>query len=154
MRALAAHLLLCLSLNAAAGVTVTFPKADRPYDAGEGWADAGRAAAEIVRHLQALGERYLRADEELRIEILEVRLGGRVSPRPEGTRVMTAGDWPRMRMRYELESAGKIELRDEELVSDQNYLRGPLNDWSALGREKRMLDEWFRMRFSPAARTR
>ena len=58
-----------------------------------------------------------------------------------------AGEWPQIRVRYELEIPGEPARKGEELISDREYLRGPQNDWSALGREKRMLEEWFRARF-------
>jgi hypothetical protein len=142
-----------LSLPAAAGVTVSFRGAETGPDPGYPATEAQRVRKELARHLEGLGTRYLRADQDLRIEFLEIDLGGRVHY--TGTtdiRVMRAGEWPRMRIRYELASPGEPPRKDEEVVSDQDYLRGPHNDLSALAREKRMLDEWFRARFGPGAK--
>ena len=103
---------------------------------------------EIARHLESLGTRYLKPGQELRIEVLDINLGGRVryNASPD-VRVMRAGDWPQVRLRYELDSPGEATRKGEEVVSDPEYLRGPQNNLDALAREKRMLDEWFRARF-------
>lgn len=143
---------MCLSFPAASGVIVSFPGAERDTDAGYAAPKAKGTRGEIARHLEALGARYLQPGQELRIEVLDINLGGRV---PYGAatdvRVMRAGDWPQIRLRYELETPGEAPRKAEELVSDREYLRGPMNNLDALAREKRMLDEWFRARF---ARTR
>jgi len=139
--------LVCLSLPAAAGVTVTFPEAG-PTDAGQTRLETQRATSDIARHLEALGARHLKPGQNLRIEVLDLNLGGRVKPQPgSDARVARAGEWPQIRVRYELEIPGEPVRKGEEVISDREYLRGPNNDWSALGREKRMLEEWFRARF-------
>jgi hypothetical protein len=153
MRGLAS-LLFFLALPATAGVSVTFPGAQSGPDAGFTEAEGQRTRNEIARHLEALGRKYLPPGQELAIEVLAIDLGGRVRGGIPEVRVMRAGEWPRIRMRYELAIPGEALRREEELVSDPDYLRGPLNDLSALGREKRMLDEWFRARFGPEARRR
>ena len=131
----------CFCLDVLAGVAVTFPEPRR-------YTDSGQSTADIARHLEALGARHLKPGQELRIEVLDINLGGREKPQP-GTdaRMARPGEWPQIRLRYELETPGEAPRRGEETVSDREYLRGPNNDWTALGREKRMLDEWFRARF-------
>ena len=140
---------ICLSFPAAAGVTVSFPGAERHTDAGYPAPQAKGTQGEIARHLEALGARYLEPGQELRIEVLDINLGGRIRyGAATDVRVMRAGDWPQIRLRYELETPGVAPRKAEELVSDPEYLRGPQNNLDGLAREKRMLDEWFRARFA------
>jgi hypothetical protein len=147
MRAPLLMLSMVLTLPAVAGVTVSFPDAGRHTDAGPA-PQAQGTRGEIARHLESLGARYLKPGQELRIEVLDINLGGRVRyDATSDTRVMRAGDWPQMRLRYELDTPGEATRKAEEVVSDPEYLRGPQNNLDALAREKRMLDEWFRARF-------
>ena len=148
MRAPLLILSMFLSLAAAAGVTVSFPGPERHTDAGYPAPQAQGTRGEIARHLESLGARYLKPGQEMRIEVLDINLGGRVryNASPE-VRVMRAGDWPQIRLRYELDTPGEAQRKAEEVVSDPEYLRGPQNNLDALAREKRMLDEWFRARF-------
>ena len=149
MRALLLVLSICLSFRAAAGVIVSFPGAERYTDAGDPAPQAQGTRGEIARHLEALGARHLKPGQELRIEVVDINLGGRVRyGAASDVRVMRAGDWPQIRLRYELETPGEAPQKAEELVSDPEYLRGPQNNLDALAREKRMLDEWFRARFA------
>jgi hypothetical protein len=148
MRAPVLILSICLAFPAAAGVTVSFPAAERHTDAGYPAPQAHGTRGEIARHLEALGTRYLKPGQELRIEVLDINLAGRVRYNAASdTRVMRAGEWPQIRLRYELDTPGEAPRKAEEVVSDREYLRGPQNHLDALAREKRMLDEWFRARF-------
>jgi hypothetical protein len=141
---------LFLSLPARAGVVVSFPGTEPHTDAGYPAPQAKGTRGEIARHLVSLGARYLKPGQELRIEVLDINLGGRVRyAAGSDVRVMRGGDWPQIRLRYELDTPGESPRKAEELVSDPEYLRGPQTDPSALAREKRMLDEWFRARFGP-----
>jgi hypothetical protein len=148
MRAPLLILSIGLAFRAVAGVTVSFPGAERHTDAGYPAPQAQGNRGEIARHLEALGARYLKPGQELRIEVLDINLAGRVRyGATSDVRVMRAGDWPQIRLRYELETPGQAPRKAEETVSDPEYLRGPQNNLDALAREKRMLDEWFRARF-------
>jgi hypothetical protein len=54
-----------------------------------------------------------------------------------------------MKLRYTLESDGKISDAREETVADMTYLlgRSPGASGESLYYEKRMLEDWFRRRF-------
>ena len=56
-----------------------------------------------------------------------------------------AADWPRMQLKFSVESSGKAVKSGEVSLSDMNYLRNmnryPNNE--PLRYEKRMLDLWF-----------
>jgi hypothetical protein len=139
------------SIGALAAVTVSRAEAGRYSDAGDHW-QANRAVDEIKRHLELLGERYLPPSQNLRIEIVDIDLAGRLrySARTgEGIRVLDGrADWPSLKLRYALESDGKVIDSREETVSDMSYLLRPAPSGSgALYYEKRMLDDWFRQRF-------
>jgi DUF3016 family protein len=139
------------SSGALAAVTVSHAEAGRYSDAGDR-GQANRTVDEIKRHLELLGERYLLPSQNLKIEIVDIDLAGRLrysARRGEEIRVLDGGaDWPSMKLRYTLESDGKVIDSREETVSDMSYLLKPAPSGSgALYYEKRMLDDWFRQRF-------
>lgn len=138
---------------ATAAVMVSFPEAERYTDAGNHW-DANRTVDELKRHLEQLGERYLSPSQTLKIEVLDIDLAGRTRYFTRRgfseIRVLNGGaDWPSIRLRYTLESGGKISDAREETVADMAYLSKPAPGTSSesLYYEKRMLDDWFRQRF-------
>lgn len=151
-------LLPALALAAAsaqAAVVVSFPQPERYSDVG-GWGiDPQPSIDEIGRHLQRLGNRYLSPRETLRIEVLDIDLAGQIRPfghTQTPVRVMKgAVDWPRMTLRYTLESDGKVSETREENLSYSQYLSRTSNN-DALYHEKRMLDDWFRKRFGKRER--
>ena len=139
------------SSGALAAVTVSHSEAGRYSDAGDRGQE-NRTVDEIKRHLELLGERYLLPSQNLKIEIVDIDLAGRLrfsARRGEEIRVLDGGaDWPSMKLRYTLESDGKVIDSREETVSDMSYLLKPAPSGSgALYYEKRMLDDWFRQRF-------
>jgi hypothetical protein len=139
------------SSGALAAVTVSHTDARRYTDAGN-YRDAPRTVDEIKRHLELLGARYVLPSQNLKIEIVDIDLAGRLrfsARRGEEIRVMDGrADWPSVKLRYTLESDGKVMDSREETVSDMNYLLKPAPSGSGtLYYEKRMLDDWFRQRF-------
>jgi hypothetical protein len=85
----------------------------------------------------------------LKIEVTDVDLAGREDPMRRGAmevRVMDGRtDWPRMRLRYQLEQNGKVIASGNAALSDMSYLQR-INRYSsndALRYEKKMIDEWF-----------
>jgi hypothetical protein len=153
---LALSLSIGVPLSAQAAVTVAY---DHPERFTDPWLDrdhdakAREAALKGIRqHLEQLGQRYLGNGTMLRIEVIDVDLAGRFSPlnaRAPNVRVMHDTDWPRIKLRYTLERAGKVMARREEAVMDMNYRVRPEGRYSndLLRYEKAMLDEWFRSRF-------
>lgn len=88
----------------------------------------------------------------LEIEVLELDLAGRFEPwraRSYDVRSLTDITWPRMTLRYTLTQGGRVTARGEERISDMAYLMtaGMRFDSDSLRYEKKMLDDWFRLRF-------
>lgn len=146
-----------LATVAQGAVLVTFTEPEKYVDSGRFSGDAPRMLRELEQHFQYLGSRYLRPDQTLRIEILDIDLAGEERFRRhanQDVRVLRGGaDWPRMHLRYALEGSDKPALTGEEHLSDMNYLHRPATVRSneSLAYEKRMLEEWFRAKFGPSA---
>ena len=137
--------------SAQAAVTVTFHEPEKFTEVGRYRNDKATTLETLESHLQGLGKEYLPPNENLAIEIFDIDLAG--EERFRGThdvRIQRGGaDWPSIRLRYTLERDGWKEPSREEMVSDMNYQWRRLpNGTEALGYEKRMLEEWFRKRFS------
>jgi hypothetical protein len=161
MRRLAA-LALCGALTilgsgaAAAEVRVSFVGAEHYTDANlyNGYGEKGRAPAlhEIEQTLDKLGQRYLRPDQVLSIEILDIDLAGEFEPwhlHAQDVRFMREVTWPRIKLRYRLTEAGQPVRAGEEEISDQNYLmHAGLRSTEVMPYEKEMLESWFRRRFA------
>lgn len=136
-----------------AAVVVSFPEARHYSDAGD-HREGNRTLDELKRHLELLGERYLSPSQTLKIEVLDIDLAGRTRyfthrGYPDIRVLNGRADWPSMKLRYTLESDGKISDAREETVADMTYLlgRAPGASSDSLYYEKRMLDDWFRRRF-------
>ena len=153
----AALALLWLPLPLLAAVTVTHGDPDRFTDAGDRNNDPYKVVATLAGHLQELGNRYLPAGIDLRIEIHDVDLAGR--PRmnlPTEIRVVRGrADPPCIDLSYTLQRGADVAPAKRERICDVNYVRfGETGDAShdPLFFEKRMLDEWFRARFAGGAK--
>jgi len=153
-----ALLLSCISAvaatTAAAGsVNVSLVNAPGFADAGTTRRDKQDNLQALSAHLQTLGQRHLPADQTLKVELLDVDLAGTVRPSrragPELRIIKGAADWPRMSLRYTLESNGRALSSGEESLADMNYRFGATRVHSndPLYHEKRMLDAWFKARF-------
>src|SRR5687768_1213714 len=72
--------------------------------------DAG-VLSELEKHFQTLSQRYLAAQQTLRIEVLDIDRAGHFepwrSPYPDSTRILRSVTWPRMKLRYTLEEHGQ-----------------------------------------------
>lgn len=149
----------CAGIGAAeAGVTVTFVKpenyADMPY--------SPLAKEQVLKDLQAhftkLGSK-LAPEQDLKLEILDLDLAGRTAFSRRGAedfRILRGeADWPRMRVRYTLESKGAVIQSGEERLADMDYLHhgNSYTSNTPLRYEKRMIDDWFKSKFlTPANR--
>ena len=154
-RSLVASLLLAaLTLAGAAqsAVVVTFKDPERYSETGV-FRDDGPAAMEhIGMFLTRLGERYLPADQTVRIEVLDMDLAGeqQMGPRGQDIRVMRGrADWPTIKLRYTWERPGTAPVSAEEKVADMSYLQRTVPSLEPFAHEKRMLETWFRQRFAP-----
>lgn len=160
MRVARPALVLCL---AAAGAAVHAGTVSVSFADNGRFADAGRVAWEqeanlrvIAHHLQSLGQRQLPADQTLRVEVTAVDLAGELQPsfrRGGDVRVTRGGaDFPRIGLRYTLESNGRVLKSGEDSVTDLDYTRhvGVRRTLEPLYYERRMLDRWFHTRFVDA----
>src|SRR5438067_5487071 len=149
MRTITLPLLFCaaaLAAPAQAAITVTIVgEPDRYADAGDRNSDPRKVVQELAEFLKSLGAKYLPADANLTIEILDLDRAGR--PRmnmPTEIRIMTGrADAPCVELRYSLEKDGRVGKAAKERVCDMDYLRPlPLrNDQhDPLVYEKRMLE--------------
>ena len=150
-------LILCAAAAQAAGtVQVTFVQSNRFADAGDARRDIEGNLNMLTQHLEKLADRYLGDGQKLSIEVLDVDLAGEVRPLGrllQDVRVLKGrADWPRIKLRYTLESPGQEVRRNEQTLADMAYLQR-LNHYpegEALRYEKLMLDEWFTAQFGTA----
>jgi hypothetical protein len=139
-------LISCVSANAA--VTVTFVKPESYVDMPFMQYDKDRVMKELDAHFNKLGAR-LPAGQDLKIDVLDIDLAGRMEPQYRGTQdvriLRGTADWPTIELRYRVESKGAVIKSGQARVNDMNYLRHrPRYDSSDLIRyEKQMLDDWF-----------
>ena len=148
---------LCAALFAAAAqaagvVKVSFVQPDQFTDVKDRLLSKERNLDLLKRHLEQAAAPYVADGQTLTVEVLDVDLAGdtRHSERSD-LRVLKGGaDWPRIQLRYALESPGQPVRRGEARVQDMSYLvhrLSPPND-GALAYERRMLDTWFRDEFA------
>jgi len=154
---------LCISLLlasaggvACAGVVkVSFVEQDKFSDAGTTRWEARSNLRLLAEHLEALGKSELPADQTLTVDVLDVDLAGVVEPsRHNGTDIRIVrgrADWPRIHLRYTLESPGRLAVHGEEDLADMNYQQDGLSSGrgsAPLFYEKRMLDKWLKRQFA------
>lgn len=148
--------LLLAGLANAGTVQVHFIQPARFADAGRG-IDAERVRQTLDKHLQALGQQGLPAQQTLRIDVLDIDLAGETRPMTgmaQELRVLKGrADWPQMHLRYTLSDGGRVIDSGDEQLSDMGYLSRIARQGSteALPYERRMLSDWFRRRFAGAA---
>jgi uncharacterized lipoprotein YbaY len=153
--ALALACLLATGAATAGSVSVTFTDpghfADVPFTPWE----REEVLKELAAHFDKLGK-ALPADQVLRIEVLDVDLAGRREPllrAGRDIRVLNGGaDWPHLRLRYALESGGKILSSGEVHLADMAYMDRPSRYFNgeSLRFEKQMIDDWFKKTIAPA----
>ncbi|MEQ1518496.1 MAG: DUF3016 domain-containing protein [Usitatibacteraceae bacterium] len=141
--------------QAGAAVTVTFTKPEAYVDMPFPTWEKEQIMKELRQHFDKLGKQ-LPADQDLKVDVLDIDLAGEIEPRSRGThdiRVMRGrADWPTMQIRYSLESQGKVLRSGEDRINDMNYLQNGINKYSSnepLRYEKRMLDTWFKTVLKP-----
>jgi hypothetical protein len=113
--------------------------------------------AALQRHFEVIGAQFLAAGQTLKIEVLDVDLAGEVrhGMRANDIRVLRGrADWPRLQLRYTLESPGAAAKRGAATLADMAYLERslPLLNNEALPYERRMLEDWFKAEFGAAPR--
>jgi hypothetical protein len=132
-----------------AAVTVNFIKPDSYAEMPFSPQARETVLKDLRTHFTALG-RDLPAGLDLTLDILDVSLAGRPAFSRRGAedfRVLRGGaDWPMMRLRYSLESNGKVIRSGEDRLSDMDYLHHAkfAPSETSLRYEKQMIDDWFR----------
>ena len=146
--------LVASATQAAGTVSVKFVEPEQFADARDARRDASDNLRVLSGHIESAASRHLAADDKLSVEVLDVDLAGEIRPSRQflqDVRVLKGrADWPRIKFRYTLESAGQPLRSGEHTISDMAYLQRSAGRVSgdALGHEKRMLDEWFQARFA------
>jgi hypothetical protein len=141
---------LCMAASVAnAATTVTFVAPEKYADMPFASYDKDRVKEELKLHFEKLGAK-LSANEDFKVEVLDVDLAGERDRRgssPLEMRVLRGGaDWPKIDVRYSVESQGKVLTSGTTQISDMNYLQ-TFNQYSKnefLRYEKRMIDTWFK----------
>lgn len=132
----------------AATVTVTFDKPEQFADMPITHHERDATLKSLREHFEKLGGK-LPAGQDLKVDVLDVDLAGRLKPSTRGPmdlRVLTGGaDWPMIRLRYAVEANGKVVKSGEDRVTDMNYMNhiNHYFDGEPLRYEKHMLDVWF-----------
>ena len=154
--AIVSLLALGFASAAAAAVDVTFVEPEHYTDPNlrGGYGEKARAPAlrEIKTYLERLGERYLKPNQQLDVEVLDIDLAGRHEPWRAFTynaRILRGITWSSITLRYSLRGNGALLLSAEERVSDLAYLMRRQGRYASqpLPYEKAMLESWFRNRF-------
>ncbi len=155
--ALSCGLVLAAAAAQAAGsVRVSFVHPEGFSDARDAGPDRDVNLRELKRYLEALAARHVGDGQTLTIEVLDVDLAGELRFSRRATRELRVlngrADWPRIKLRTTLESAGQPARRVEQTVADMAYLQhiGRKADNESLHHEKRMLDAWFAAQFGSA----
>ena len=150
--ALAGALWLLSAGAAWARVDVAFIRPEHFSEMPFSTAARDKVQQQLKDHFARLGAR-LPADQNLSIEITDLSLAGRLAlgrARTSDVRVLRGGaDWPRMHLRYRLESNGQLIRSGEDELADMSYLDGinPYAQDDNLRYEKKMIDDWFAGRF-------
>ncbi len=146
-----AGLVLASAGSQAGTVNVAYVHPEAYTDARDWNRDTDENLKTLTEHFQWLGQKYLPPDQRLQIEVLDVDLAGSLRPSSRWGMVRVVGkplDWPQIKLRYRLESNGKLLASGEESLSDMAYALH-LDSYTGrqpLSQEKRMLKTWFRSR--------
>jgi hypothetical protein len=146
--------LLLASVTASADVTVNFVKPENYPDMPFSPVDRDAVLKDIGDYFTKLGKN-LPAGTDLRIDVLDLDLAGRIEPSRRGThdlRIVRGGaDWPRMTLHFSVEADGKVVNSGDANLQDMDYqFRGKrLSDSDPLRYEKRMIDDWFYKTIAP-----
>ena len=148
-------LLAALALPARAGsAELNCPDLNALADAGITRYDREATVAELGRHLQALAERGLGADEKLQVELLDLDQAGTMRIVGGGREVRVVrgmADWPRISLSYTLTRGSEVLRSGSEQLSDVDFTGGMRGFGPDADRplyyEKRMLAAWFETRF-------
>ena len=152
-----AGLVLSSAGGASAAVTVAFSHPENYQAMPYVPTDREQILKDLGDYFAHLGAR-LPPGQDLRVEVLDLSLAGWIHPNFRGqqdVRIMRGGaDWPRMKVRYTLESDGKVIDSGVDDLSDMAYLNRVMrfSEGDRLRYEKQMIDDWFTKKFAPRKR--
>ena len=110
-----------LAGSAGATVTITFAQPDKYTDMPFASRDKQDIMDELQKHFDKLGA-TLPAGQDLKVEILDIDLAGRIESSKGATRdirILRGGaDWPIIAVRYSLALQGKVLKSGEERIAD------------------------------------
>jgi hypothetical protein len=157
-KSLLAAAVLLASGAAWADVSVSFVKPEEFADVPRNSIDRDRTLKDFSDYFATLNKK-LPAGQDLKVEILDIDLAGRLWPRRTGDdiRVMNGGaDWPHIHLRYTLEQNGQVLRSGDEHISNMMYQQriNRYSDGDPLRYEKQMLDEWFDKNIVPKVAAR
>lgn len=145
--------------SAGAATTVTYVQPDKFSDVPFVPWEREDTLKQLSDHFIKLGN-SLPPGQDLRVEVLDVDLAGRLIPSARlgrDLRIMRGrADWPRIELRYSLEQNGQVIKSGEAQLSDMNYLDHVSRyfDSEPLRYEKQMIDDWFEKTIGPLPRKR
>lgn len=131
---------------------VRFVNPDSFSDLGTNKSDEPANMSTLSHYIQQLAQQ-LPPDQVLRVDVLDVDLAGEVRQTRNGAlRVARDASFPVIRMRWSLESGGRVLRSGDRRLTDLNYrhhLRDVHYSTTSLYYEKHMLGDWFRTEFAP-----
>lgn len=141
--------------QAAGKIEVNWVHPESYIDAGRSTGDRMRVMASLGQYLDTLGGE-LPDGQTLRLDVLDLDLAGELRPiGAQDVRVLRGrADWPQIRLRYTLQSAGATLKSGDAQIDDMGYMLGPDGEqqrWGELPYEKRMLHRWFEQNFRAPA---
>ncbi len=139
--------------QAAGTVQVQFVQPEKFADIRDQAFSRERNLEMVKRLLERAAAPYVADGQTLKIDVLDIDLAGEPKPdaRVNDVRVLRGkADWPRIDLRYTLESPGQPARSGQGSVKDMAYLQrgvGGLPVDEPLRYERRMMDEWFKAEF-------
>jgi hypothetical protein len=131
-------------------VQVNFQNPDRYTDVDRFSDESTRAMKAIRETLTSLGSRHLPANANLRVDVIDIDLAGRLIPSARaGKDIRVQGGYANpanIRLHYLLEENGRVIVEKEETIHGLAYQRtiSTRNSNEAFTHEKNMLEQWFR----------
>jgi Protein of unknown function (DUF3016) len=138
--------------HAAGAVQLSFVKPENFADIYDRTYSREHNLKALEQVITSVAAPYVADGQTLKIDVLDVDLAGEVRPgaRTWDVRILRGrADWPRITLRWSLESAGAAPRSGEAVVQDMAYLQRipPSLADTSLVYERRMLGEWFRQQF-------
>ncbi len=142
-----------VAVPASATTTVTFKNPTEFTDIGFYNQESSTAMNVLEQHFKTLSEQYLAPNQNLKVEVLDVDLAGRIEYASRhffDKRVLRGSvDWPRIKFHYVVEADGKVVTDSEANIADMTYLNRISTRYSNVTypHEMQLLEDWFKATF-------